>query len=138
MTRDKNHFEFTGTVERFQQITTKSGRLMIAGSVRCWRETIRCIAFGDLAETTDLQRGDRVEVVGRIQSNAWTDGNGQQRNGWQVVADTITVIDDDQQQAPPPARTRTDAKPEPRQERMFDQGQRPDPGERFQYTDGPF
>ena len=137
MTHNKNHFEFSGTIERFARVQTKTGSPMISFMARCYKEALRCIAFGDVAEQTTLQRGDQVECCGRVQNNRWVDAHGQGHEGWQVVCDSITVIADDDAQEPPAPRQ--EQRPEPRQERMFDQGRRPDPGERFQVQpDTPF
>lgn len=92
--KDINEFRFSGIVERFDRIQTRTGTAMISFVVRCWKEKIRVVAFKTLAEETELSRGDRVEVRGHVQSNSWTDQHGQQRSGWQVIADEIRRTDD--------------------------------------------
>ena len=92
--KDLNFFRFSGIVERFDRITTKTGTAMISFTVRCWKETIRTVCFKELAASTELTRGDRVEIVGRVQTTSWTDQQGQQRSGWQVIADEIRRADD--------------------------------------------
>ena len=93
--KDMNEFRFSGTVERFDRIATKTGTPMVAFTVLCWRERIRAVAFKDMAEQTELAPGDRVECCGHIQSTSWTDQNGQQRSGWQVIAHEIDKANED-------------------------------------------
>ena len=131
--KDRNEFFFSGVVEDFKRIQTRTGTPMIAFQVRCWRESIRCIAFKSIAEQTELTKGDYIECRGHVQGKEWIDREGNKRSGWQVVCHEITLAGDDVQ-APPPARMRTDA---PEQGNLFPGG-RPDPCARFQYTDGPF
>ncbi|KAB2891403.1 MAG: single-stranded DNA-binding protein [Desulfobulbaceae bacterium] len=140
MTRDINEFRFTGSVEQFRRITTRAGSPMISFSARCGKETIRAIAFGRTAGQAELSKGEYIEVTGRVQSNSWTDQDGQQRYGWQVVAETITVIDDDQPQteaADHSAKLRSQTKQEPQQPDLFP-GRRPNASEQFAYQGGPF
>ena len=66
--KDLNIFRFSGIIERFDRIQTKTGTPMCAFSVRCWKERIRVVAFKTVAEETMLSPGDRVEVRGAIQS----------------------------------------------------------------------
>ena len=108
MAFDANHIRITGTVERFDNIQTKTNTPMIKASVRCYKELFTVVAFKELAESTILTIGERVEVKGRIQSTAWTDKDGNKRYGFRVVA---TEIGPDTEggretrpQAPPPER----------------------------------
>lgn len=135
--RDLNEFRFSGTVQRFDRIQTKTGTAMVSFSVMCWKERIRTVAFKALAEQTELSPGDWLEVRGHIQSTSWTDQHGQQRTGWQVVAHEIHRADCQQPEQLPP-RPSPPARPQPgRQPELFPDGQ-PDPGERYQYEGGPF
>lgn len=150
---DINHAKFTGTVERFDRIATKTGTPMVRVLLRCYRESVSVVAFKDLAKDTDLAPGDRVEVRGNIQSTSWTAPDGTRRQGWQVVSDYIGPIAEQVEQhdsrrgvAPPPAppaptTTRPSSptkqatgKRRERQVRMFNSA---DPGP-FDYQDGPF
>ena len=108
MAFDANHIRITGTVERFDNIQTKTNTPMIKASVRCYKELFTVVAFKELAESIRLSIGERVEVNGRIQSTAWTDKDGNNRYGFRVVA---TEIGPDTEggretrpQAPPPER----------------------------------
>lgn len=86
---DLNHVRMTGTVQRFEVVNTKTGTDMIRFALRCYRERAHVVAFKDLAATTMLRPGDRVEVTGFIQTTKWTDNEGNARTGWQIVARTI-------------------------------------------------
>lgn len=119
MTRDINEFRFTGTVEQFKRIETKTGTPMISFIVTCWREKIRAVAFKELAKQTELAPGDRVEVRGSIQSTSWTDQTGQQRSGWQVIAHEINGASEETMQGAP-------------------QVEKSDPLKQYAYQDGPF
>ena len=108
MAFDINQIRITGTVETFDVINTKTGTPMIKASVRCYKELFTVVAFKELAASTILTLGERVEVNGRIQSTAWTDKDGNKRYGFRVVA---TEIGPDTEggretrpQAPPPER----------------------------------
>ena len=141
---DINRCHITGTVERFDRIATKTGTAMIKALVRCYKETVQVVAFRDLAEDTDLQAGDRVEVRGRIQSTSWTGQDGVKRYGYQLVAESITL--DGAEAAPPADRqehqpTPPSPRPAPsarqkaeQQRRMFDPAA-PGPND---YQGGPF
>ena len=92
MDYDLNECRITGTVDRFDRIATKTGTPMCKALVLCHKETVAVIAFRDLAEQTNLNPGDRVEVRGRIQSTSWTGQDGVKRYGWQIVAEHIALI----------------------------------------------
>ena len=147
MEHDINQARITGTVEKFDRIATKTGTPMVKALVRCYKETVQVVAFRDLAEDTDLQAGDRVEVRGRIQNTSWTAQDGSRRYGWQLVAEAITLIGETQPAAPltgetqPPApappspRPTSSARQKPAQQRrMFDPAA-PGPND---YQGGPF
>jgi len=133
--KDKNCFEFTGTVERFDRIVTKTGTPMATFTVMCWKERIRTVAFNNIAEQTELAAGDRVDVRGHIQSTEWRDKDGNKRSGWQCIAHEITRPDDTDRQHDQPRSPRRQHLP--RQSELLPDRQ-PDPGERFQYEGGPF
>ena len=48
-----------------------------------------CVAFGKTAEfiTTYFHKGDGIELVGSMESDEWTDRDGQKRIGWKIRAD---------------------------------------------------
>lgn len=86
---DVNHVRMSGTVERFETVATSTGTPMIRFGLRCAKEWAQVVAFNDLAASVKLQRGDRVEVTGRIKSTHWMDREGNAKNGWQIVAKAI-------------------------------------------------
>lgn len=88
-TFDKNSAKVSGMVERFDVVNTKTGTPMIRFALRCWRERIQIVAFKELATTTMLRPGDRVEVEGRIQGTQWSAPDGTRRTGFQIVARAI-------------------------------------------------
>ncbi|MDU2063750.1 MAG: single-stranded DNA-binding protein [Sporomusaceae bacterium] len=65
----------------------------------------RCTAFGKQAEMilNSCQKGHRFGVCGRMEEQAWTDNQGQQRRNWQVAVSQIEFIEPKQQQSAPPA-----------------------------------
>ena len=86
---DKNSAKVSGMVERFDVVNTKTGTPMIRFALRCWRERIQVVAFKELATTTLLRPGERVEVEGRIQGTQWSAPDGSRRTGFQIVARAI-------------------------------------------------
>lgn len=92
MEYDVNECKMTGTVERFDRIPTKTGTPMCKALLRCYKESVAVVAFREVAEQVALNPGDRAEVRGRIQSTSWTGQDGVKRYGWQIVAESITLI----------------------------------------------
>jgi single-strand DNA-binding protein len=60
----------------------------------CW---IRVACFGRLAEAVErhLHQGDRVAVVGFLDQQHWENADGQIRNGFQIVAQSVEFIKTD-------------------------------------------
>jgi single-strand DNA-binding protein len=54
---------------------------------------INVTAWGDMAENivANVQKGDRVLVTGRLQENTWTDKEGNERKGVELIADEAGV-----------------------------------------------
>lgn len=52
------------------------------------------ITWKDLAEqcNSNLAKGTRVEVTGRLAQNVWTDKEGNKRSTFEVVAQTVHVL----------------------------------------------
>lgn len=45
---------------------------MASFRLRCWKEDIRCVGFGNIADDMlSFSDGDRVEIVGKVQSSRW-------------------------------------------------------------------
>lgn len=55
----------------------------------------RIVAFGKTAETAEkyLRKGARVNVIGRIQTNSYTNRNGEKVYTTEVVASRLEIID---------------------------------------------
>ena len=94
---DKNHCKFSGTIQDFKRIDTRTGTPMVSFKLKCWKKTIKVVAFQELAESTSLTDGGRVEVVGKLQSSSW-EYEGQKYHGFQIVADSICAIETNKQE----------------------------------------
>lgn len=86
---DKNKCSFSGEVNHWRRIQTKTGTPMTTFSLKCYKTIVKMIAFGDQA--IDLEDGQRVEITGRLQNNNWTDKDGNKHYGYQVVVDSIQL-----------------------------------------------
>ena len=83
---DKNHCRFSGTIQDFKRIDTRTGTLMTSFKLKCWKETIKVVAFKENA--IDLINGSRVEITGKLQSSSW-EYEGQKYHGFQIVAESV-------------------------------------------------
>jgi len=99
---DINKIHLTGTVESFKVIATKTGTPMIRCTLASGKEKITVIAFNEVAESTRLEEGARISLVGSVQSTSWEGKDGVKRFGWQVIANEITL--EDEPTTAPPAR----------------------------------
>ena len=86
----------TGTLSRDPQSrTTSKGTAMATASIAVEAGDgkpayVGLLAFGDLAETLlQCAKGDAVSARGRLELNRWTGHDGQPREGWQLVADSL-------------------------------------------------
>ena len=54
---------------------------------------VNVVAWGEMAEniTANVQKGDRVLVSGRLQDSSYTDKEGNERKGVELVADEAGV-----------------------------------------------
>ena len=95
MSYDINHCTFSGKVEKFKRVQTRTGTPMITFTLKCWKEMIKVVAFKELAEETGLHDGDRVIIKGRLQSSSW-EYEGTRYHSFQVVADKIEMLEFDQ------------------------------------------
>jgi len=59
-------------------------------------------------EVLKIKKGDYVKVVGRLSYTKWTDKDGIERTGVEVVAESVTVLPKDSQSEP---RTKPPAQP---------------------------
>lgn len=104
MSYDTNKCTFSGKVENFKRISTKTGTPMISFKLKCWKEKIRVVAFKELAESTTLNDGDRIEIVGRLQSSSW-EYEGAKFHGFQIIADEIQPCQEKRRPRNPARRT---------------------------------
>jgi hypothetical protein len=63
MSYDVNECRFTGTVEGFTVVNTKTGTPMIRFFLACNKERIATVAFKALADATRLNDGDQVVLL---------------------------------------------------------------------------
>lgn len=79
---------------------TASGKPILSVSVainRGPKEAKRTIwltlkAFGELAEKTQIRKGDTVQITGSLDVSSWNDKTtGQQRDRIEILADQVTV-----------------------------------------------
>lgn len=57
------------------------------GQATMW---LSVLAFGRQADAlAKHHKGELVSVAGNIQISQWTDQNGEMRQGWQVIADSV-------------------------------------------------
>lgn len=89
--KDLNVCNISGSVESFQIIATKTGTPMIKAMILCGREKISVVAFKELADKIRLAEGDRVSLVGAVQSTSWEGKDGVRRYGYQIIASEITL-----------------------------------------------
>ena len=49
--------------------------------------------FGSLAERvkSGLKKGDRIAVQGQLKSSRYTDKNGEEKNGFEIIADDVVI-----------------------------------------------
>lgn len=102
---DINEARFSGAVENFKVIPTKTGTPMIRFLLVCGQEKLSAVAFKALADKTRLAEGERVTIRGRIQTTSWDDRDGMRRYGWQVIASEIGAEDVPPAQPAPPTRS---------------------------------
>jgi single-strand DNA-binding protein len=77
-----------------QPITTFSLAFRASRNQTGW---IRVVCFKRLAEVAEkyLHQGARVAVIGLLDQQKWEGENGQQRNGFQLIAQSLEFIKTD-------------------------------------------
>ena len=85
---DINEIWIVGSVLEYDRPITRTGKPMSRLRIRCEGETIAVIGFDDLAKRV-FKVGDRVDVVGRIQSTNYTGKDDLRRHGFHVVAESL-------------------------------------------------
>lgn len=92
---DVRHLEGGVTVASFPLATTESFRDKNSGEKREQTEWHNVVMWRNLAESvekSELKKGDRVYLEGKIRTRKWQDKDGNQRFSVEIVADTFTII----------------------------------------------
>ena len=92
---DVRHLEGGVTVASFPLATTESFRDKNSGEKREQTEWHNIVMWRNLAESvekSELKKGDRVYLEGKIRTRKWNDKEGNQRFSVEIVADTFTII----------------------------------------------
>lgn len=65
-----------------------------SGDKKEFTEWHRCVAFGKAAEVVQsyVKKGTQVHVEGSMRSTKWTDKNGQERTGMEIVVGRLTLL----------------------------------------------
>lgn len=99
--------------------TTAKGGTMATGSLAVSASNdgkpvyIGVVAFGEQAETLlQLDKGDALAIRGKLELNRWVSSDGEQKERWQIVADTLVAGPEKPtraRQAPRPTKSTTQA-----------------------------
>jgi single-strand DNA-binding protein len=92
---DIRHLEGGVTVASFPLATTESFRDKNSGEKREQTEWHNIVMWRNLAESvekSELKKGDRVYLEGKIRTRQWQDKEGSKRFTVEIVADTFTII----------------------------------------------
>ena len=92
---DIRHLEGGVTVASFPLATTESFRDKNSGEKREqteWHNIVMWRALAESVEKSELKKGDRVYLEGKIRTRKWNDKEGNQRFTVEIVADTFTII----------------------------------------------
>ena len=92
---DIRHLEGGVTVASFPLATTESFRDKNSGEKREqteWHNIVMWRALAESVEKSELKKGDRVYLEGKIRTRKWNDKEGNQRFAVEIVADTFTII----------------------------------------------
>ena len=95
MTFEINHCRVSGTVRNLQKIPTRTGTLMVVLKICCRKEFFKVVGFKNLAAhlLNGVQRGDPLEVAGRLQIAPWMDQDGTKHIGFEIVAEEVKLSD---------------------------------------------
>jgi len=92
---DIRHLEGGVTVASFPLATTESFRDKNSREKREqteWHNIVMWRALAESVEKSELKKGDRVYLEGKIRTRKWNDKDGNQRFTVEIVADTFTII----------------------------------------------
>ena len=92
---DIRHLEGGVTVASFSVATSENFRDKNSGEKREQTEWHNIVMWRNLAESvekSELKKGDRVYLEGKIRTRQWQDKEGNKRTSVEIVADTFTII----------------------------------------------
>lgn len=92
---DIRHLEGGVTVASFPLATTESFRDKNSGEKREqteWHNIVMWRSLAENVERSELKKGDRVYLEGKIRTRQWLDKDGNKRQTVEIVADTFTII----------------------------------------------
>ena len=83
------------TVASFSVATSENFRDKNSGEKREQTEWHNIVMWRNVAESvekSELKKGDRIYLEGKIKSRKWQDKEGNQRMNYEIVADSFTII----------------------------------------------
>jgi single-stranded DNA-binding protein len=87
-----NRIEFTGTIERLQQISTRSGKPMCRFLLVVGQDKFRAVCFGNLVGVVMAAgEGATVGITGTGSINNWQTEDGAWRNDFQATAWAVEI-----------------------------------------------
>ncbi len=92
---DIRHLEGGVTVASFSVATSENFRDKNSGEKKEQTEWHNIVMWRNLAESvekSELKKGDRVYLEGKIRTRQWQDKEGNKRSSVEIVADTFTII----------------------------------------------
>jgi single-strand DNA-binding protein len=92
---DIRHLEGGVTVASFSIATSENFRDKNSGEKREQTEWHNVVMWRNLAESvekSELKKGDRVYLEGKIRTRQWQDKEGSKRSSVEIVADTFTIV----------------------------------------------
>ena len=107
-----NQIRFAGTIERLQQVRTRTGTTMARWLLQVGRDKFKCVAFKNVAEAVlQLNNGDRISITGTGSINSWQDGEGHWHNDFQascwaveIAGEKIVYNKPGRKKVPPPVQ----------------------------------
>jgi len=89
------HLESGVTVSSFPLATSENFKDKSTGEKKEnteWHNAVAWRSVADSVEKSELKRGDRVYLEGKIKNRKWQDKEGNQRQVTEIVVDTFTII----------------------------------------------
>lgn len=92
---DIRHLEGGVTVASFSLATTESFRDKNSGEKREqteWHNIVMWRGLAESVEKSELKKGDRIFLEGKIRTRHWDDKEGNKRTSIEIVAESFTII----------------------------------------------